>query len=164
MQPSLCYWFSKDPNLCPSSPCIEFTQFLGMWEDENTLAPLPFLFCLIKTRVNLKNSSCVRRKDPERNQSDAKRFSLKKYNTVSIFLCWREQALSKGHDLIFHLIPGQGEGSKETSHPGPISFQEALQGMILLTTWGTFCGWGRGNQDLIFLLPSALPWSLVPVL
>lgn len=136
MQPSPCYWFSKDPNLRPSSPCTEFTQFLGMWEDEISLAPLPFLlelFCLIKTRVNLKNSSCVRGEDSERNLSDTKRVSLKKYNMVSIFLCWREQVLSKGCDLVFHLIPGQGEGStewifRETSHPGSIPLPGSTAG------------------------------------
>lgn len=50
----------------------------------------------VKTRVDLKNSPYVGEKDPGRNLSGAKWAHPRKYNMVSIFLCWREQVLSKG--------------------------------------------------------------------
>lgn len=95
MQPSLCYWISKDPNLCPSSPC---SVLLNSWACSRTkpLWLLSLSYCSVKTRVDLKNSPCVGGKDPERNLSGAKWAYLKKYSMVSIFLYWREQTLSKG--------------------------------------------------------------------
>lgn len=46
----------------------------------------------------------------------------------------------------------------------PSLFQELLPGVLLLRTCGWFLAGAEETKWLILLLPSALPWSLVPVL
>lgn len=143
-----------------------------MQEDKNTLAPLPFLlelFCSVKTRVVLKNSLCRRERpweesvwykmgSSEKIQHSVYLFMLKGKGTFKGVMTWFSAwYLGKEKEA-------QGGFSGWQVIQGPSPFQEALQGLILMRTCGTFWAWAEETKYLIFLLPSALPWSSVPVL
>lgn len=139
-----------------------------MQECKTTLPPLPFLldlFYSVKTTADLKSSPWVgiwckmgTFKKKTKKQQGVHLFKLKRIGTYKGVMTWFSTwYLGKGKEA-------QGVFSERQVIQAPSLFQEALQGMIPVRTCDTFWAWAEETKYPIFLLPSALPWNLVPVL
>lgn len=168
MQPRLCYRFSKDPKLCPCSPCTVFTQFLGMREDKTTLPPLPFLlelFCSARTRGTLRTLPVLEGKTLRGICLVQNGLIWKKTTRCSSFHAGKNRHLGRGHDLVLHLIPGHGEGNtgwifRGASHPGPIPLPRSTAEHDPAENLWCFLVLSRGNQVPHFSVPFSIALEL----
>lgn len=180
MQPILCYCCLKDPKPHPCTPCPVFS-IPGHAGGQKLFASTPFPTgaVLLKSRQGqtLRAFPVLERKTLKGMSLGARGAHLekKKKKKSPSFYAEEKRHLQMGPDLVLHLIPGHGEGStgwvvREASagqactEPGPIPLPGAAAGCAPAEdSWLVLAG-AEETKWLILLLPSSLPWSLVPVL
>lgn len=168
----------KIPNPIPARPAL---CFLNSWACRRTKAlclhSLSYRSCSAQSRQGqtLRAFPVLERKTLKGMSMGARGAHLEKKNYVHLFMLKRKGTCKWGltwFSIWYQGMEKEAQGGlsgrqAEVRHApsqAPSLFQELLPGVLLLRTRGWFLAGAEETKWLILLLPSALPWSLVPVL